>query len=324
MGVRRRVMVGMMNRFGMPRIREMVRRDQSTSELPGAILSDESSPERFVIPLEMLRLISSREDLSMSLAIPLRRMMSLLRNERYAVDSIAENPPDPSTEITEDALRELETFAKSLGVLSVGYARLPPNLIFRGMGILYTNAIVLTMEMDREKIDMAPSSQTADMIMKTYDELGITTNRIADHLRSKGYGAQASHPLGGLVLYPPLAQDAGLGWIGHHGLLITPEAGPRVRLAAVFTSIENLPFLEENEHRWIEDYCQNCGICVRGCPPRAILDRPLIDGQRVTHIDLDKCFPYFVQYDACTICVKICPFSRRAYAEIHETFERKR
>ncbi|RLI54834.1 MAG: hypothetical protein DRO87_09665 [Candidatus Thorarchaeota archaeon] len=63
MGVRKRVMIGMMNSFGMPRIREIVRRDQSTCELPGAILSDESSPERLVIPLEMLRLISSREDL---------------------------------------------------------------------------------------------------------------------------------------------------------------------------------------------------------------------------------------------------------------------
>ena len=44
------------------------------------------------------------------------------------------------------------------------------------------------------------------MVHETYDQLGIAANRIARHLRSLGYSAQAGHPLGGLAVYPPLAQ----------------------------------------------------------------------------------------------------------------------
>ena len=305
-------------RFGMPRVREMIEREQSTASLPGAILSTESAPSRFTIPLEMMKLISSREDIPMNLAIPLRRLKSLLKNERYAIESLSKNPAKPRTEMTRGFRKDLEKFARSHGVSSIGYTRLPRDLIFQDVGVLYTNAIVLTMEMDKAKIEMAPSPETADMIMETYDDLGIVTNKLADFLRSHGYAAQASHPLGGLVLYPPLAQMAGLGWIGRHGLLITPEAGPRVRLAAVFTSIENLPFAENNEHQWIEKYCDRCGRCVSRCPPKAILDEPIVQGERKTHIERDACFPYFVQYYACTICVRVCPFSRQSYSAIRE------
>ncbi|MHA1780057.1 MAG: hypothetical protein ACTSYL_04210, partial [Candidatus Thorarchaeota archaeon] len=76
MNVRRKILAGVMMRFGMPRVKEMVRRDHSTSSLLGAIHPTESSPTRFVIPLEMMKLISSRKDMSMKLAIPLGRMLS--------------------------------------------------------------------------------------------------------------------------------------------------------------------------------------------------------------------------------------------------------
>jgi epoxyqueuosine reductase QueG len=45
---------------------------------------------------------------------------------------------------------------------------------------------------------------------------------------------------------------AGLGWLGASGLMITPEHGPRVRLAAVLSSIESLPF--------------SCSVCIKVCP----------------------------------------------------------
>ncbi len=307
-----------MKHFAIPRIKKMVERDHSTSRIPGAILPTETSPTRFVIPLEMMKLISTRDDLSMNLAIPVRRMMSILKNEEYSVESISKNPTPVRTETTESFVEEMEDFAKGLGIGSVGYTRLSENLIFQNMGVLYKNAIVLTMEMDSDKIELAPSPETGDMIMRTYDELGIATNKLADFLRSHGYGAQASHPIGGLVLYPPLAQSAGLGWLGLHGLLITPEFGPRVRFSAIFTSIENLPFSERSEHEWIEQYCKKCGRCMRECPTQAIFEEPLVEGHRITHIDREKCFPYFTQYYGCTICVKVCPFSRRSYDELRK------
>ena len=65
------------------------------------------------------------------------------------------------------------------------------------------------------------------MVHETYNQLGQISNRIADWLRERGYAAHAGHPLGGMALYPPMAQEAGLGWRGISGLVITPEYGPR-------------------------------------------------------------------------------------------------
>ena len=103
-----------------------------------------------------------------------------------------------------------------------------------------------------------------------------------------------------------------MGWVGKHGLLITPEFGSRVRLAAVYTNIENLPYTESDTHGWIDDYCKVCGVCSRQCPPKAILDEPVIhETGRITHVSQRGCFEYFAQYYGCSVCIKVCPFSQR-------------
>jgi len=61
------------------------------------------------------------------------------------------------------------------------------------------------------------------------------------------------------------AVSAGLGFIGKNGLLITPEYGPRVRLAAVITNID----LKSNA-RCIEPNCGMCTLCIENCPAKAI------------------------------------------------------
>ena len=97
-------------------------------------------------------------------------------------------------------------------------------------------------------------------------------------------------------------------------MLVTPEHGPRVRLGAIFTSIENLPFSTENEHRWVEEFCRTCQVCVRKCPPEAILPEPQRhqNGQ-ITHVMNERCFPYFSDYYGCSVCIAVCPFSRSSY-----------
>jgi epoxyqueuosine reductase QueG len=92
-------------------------------------------------------------------------------------------------------------------------------------------------------------------------------NKIADWLREHGYASHAGHPLGGMALYPPMAQAAGLGWRGIRWLVITPQFGPRVRLAAVFIEVEKLPVYEGDEHAWVLDFCESCKRCIRDCPP---------------------------------------------------------
>jgi hypothetical protein len=44
------------------------------------------------------------------------------------------------------------------------------------------------------------------------------------------------------------------------------KLGTREKVAAIFTSIENLPFKDGNKHSWIVDYCDLCGNVLENVP----------------------------------------------------------
>jgi epoxyqueuosine reductase len=315
MGVKHTIMKNFIMRFGVPRVKKMVAKQSSLQERPGILMPTPNSPTRLEIPLEMMKLLQERDDIEMRHSFPVRRLLSVMKNIHRSVDSISDNPSEPMNSASPEFLEQVKDYAHSRGINLLEFVKLPRDLIFDKFGVIFDNAIILAMEMSKEKIDKAPSQVTLNMVFGTYDELGIAANQITEFLREHGYSAQADHPLGGLVLFPPLAQKAGIGWIGKHGLLITPEFGPRVRLAAVYTNIANLPFAESNEHGWIEDYCKMCGVCVKQCPAQAILDRAVThETGRVTHIKQQECFEYFGQFYGCSVCIKVCPFSESMQA----------
>ncbi|MCP4050621.1 MAG: hypothetical protein GY730_07955 [bacterium] len=121
-----------------------------------------------------------------------------------------------------------------------------------------------------------------------------------------------------------LAEAAGLGTIGKHGLLINPRFGPNLRIATLYIDVENLPVNNINEHLWIRKFCQKCNNCQRKCPGSAIYKETKIfaDGSKQC-IDYKKCaIPFANQYN-CTVCVKECLFYKRGYSKIKEKFHRK-
>jgi len=282
---------------------------------PDVVRATTGSPERFEIVVEGMK----REDGRPVVPRAMPHMLASVLGIRRSLRSVDRNPAHPRTHIPEADLVKLEAYARSVGVDDVGYARLTGDLVFQRKAVLHANAIVLTMEMERDPIDTSPSEASFVEVHETYHHLGRAANQIAGWLRERGFSAQAGHPLMGLALYPPLAQQAGLGWRGMHGLIITPRFGPRVRLAAVFTSIENLPFGQENPHQWIEAYCNLCKQCARECPPQAILDQPIVraNGLVTCAVD-DKCFPYFFENYGCSICIRVCPFHKQAYATLKD------
>jgi len=238
---------------------------------------------------------------------------------------LKKNPSQLNTEINDADLQELETFGSTIGVGMMGYCKLPSELIFQDKGILFENAIVLIMEMDKEKMDKAPSYDSFHEVHRTYRDLGYVTNKFADFLRGKGFGAHPVHPLGGAVLTPPLAIKAGLGWQGRHGMVITPNFGPRMRIAAVFTSIVNLPISEKTSHSWIGDWCNSCGLCIKKCPTSAIKEIPVKYGPGLlNHIDREKCFPYFLEEHGCSVCIKECQFNKFGYEHLKEKYQNKK
>ena len=251
-------------------------------------------------------------------------MLQCLAGIKQSLRSLDQNPPVPKTEVSEDLIKEIEETAFGLGASSIGYTRLPARWVFQDKAVVYENALILTMEMDQEGIDSAPSLACMKTVMETYRDLGRVANHLADLLRNHGYGAHAGHPLNGLALYPPLAQMAGLGWIGLNGIIVTPEHGPRVRLAAVFTSIENLPFSAQNDHAWVAEYCESCKICIKKCPPGALFGAPVDHGDgRYTYVENELCFPYFNEYHGCSVCIAVCPFNHIPYQKIKAGYEAK-
>lgn len=266
-----------------------------------------------------------RVPFNIRLLIPMLRFSRVLANGVVrSYQSIDENPPKPKTNAPKAFLALFEAYAKELGVGAIAYTRLPREFIFQDCAVLFINAIVLSWEMDYDKMAQAPSPATAKMILQTYSDLGVVANQLTDFLRSHGFAAQASHPNGGPVLYTALAERAGMGWHGRHGLIITPEFGPRHRLAAIFTSIENLPFANKNEHSWIPAFCATCGRCIEKCPGKAIYEHPIHNANgTITHIDSDKCFVEFNQNYSCSICVKECMFNLLGYDRIKELARKK-
>lgn len=245
-----------------------------------------------------------------------------LREKHISAKSIRNNPYSGKRTIDSETLIELEEYAKGLGVAEIGYTKVNPRYIFKDFRILFNNAIVFTIEMDKEKIKGAPNMESFKEVFRTYYQVGLTVNKVADFLREKGYNAHAGPAGGGDVNYIPLAIDAGLGVAGKHGLLMTKENGPRVRLAAVYIDVENLPLSQENPHGWIKDYCEYCNICVEKCPVDAIhMETKTLPDGGPEFIDHTKCAVPFSNDNGCTLCIKYCPFSYGDYDKIKTKFE---
>lgn len=61
------------------------------------------------------------------------------------------------------------------------------------------------------------------------------------------------------------AVAAGLGSFGRHNLVIHPKFGTRVTFSAIISDLEI-----ESDEKTLENFCNNCNICVNKCPAKAL------------------------------------------------------
>jgi epoxyqueuosine reductase len=161
------------------------------------------------------------------------------------------------------------------------------------------------------------------------EALAKAADLLAQVLEGRGFRCQVVAPTGtktgdrlsaGVFSHKAAATQAGLGWIGKTALFVSPEFGPRVRLATVFTDMLLEPGKPVRSGR-----CGKCRICVDACPAGAGRDVDWVAGmERDRLLDARACmesesrltdwpveppdFPGCV----CGICVAVCPFGRAA------------
>jgi ferredoxin len=215
----------------------------------------------------------------------------------------------------------VKRWALKLGALSVGITQLQYYHLYAVVGrgeqygepvkLNHEFAIALTVEMDKAMLDRAPHSPTVMESAQQYLESGTIAVQLADFSRRLGYPARAHIDGNYRVVCPLVARDAGLGEIGRMGLLMTPQLGPRVRIAVVTT---DLPLLADEPRRdeTVVDFCTHCRKCAAVCPSRAISfdDRTEIDGTVRWQINSEACFTFWCQIGTdCARCMKVCPYS---------------
>lgn len=226
------------------------------------------------------------------------------------------------SEASPEFLSALENMARMAGAADIRYVQVPRNAIFQHKGIPHEYAVVITVEMDKEKLANAPSFDAFLEVAKGYGNLARIGNQLARFMRQNGFAAYPGTALGGLTDYTHLAEVAGLGAIGYHGLLITPNEGARLRINTIYTNITNLPIQTENEHLWVRDFCAMCKKCIRSCPAQAIYEQPRPRGDGgMQCIDHAACRDYFNQNYGCAVCLVKCPFSEIGYEKVKARFK---
>jgi epoxyqueuosine reductase len=85
------------------------------------------------------------------------------------------------------------------------------------------------------------------------------------------------------------------------------------RLSAVTTEMPLVA--DEPDEFCADEFCTQCQVCVRDCPPGAISnEKQMVRGTEKWYVDFDKCIPYFGETLGCAVSrgVPVVETRRRA------------
>lgn len=121
------------------------------------------------------------------------------------------------------------------------------------------------------------------------------------------------------------AVRAGLGWLGKHTNLITPEYGSWIFIGELLLNIEL-----DYETEVVADHCGTCTLCLDACPTNAITEPYVVDSNKcISHATIEsreRELPREVAenlvgwFYGCDICQDVCPWNRFEQATPEQRF----
>ena len=122
------------------------------------------------------------------------------------------------------------------------------------------------------------------------------------------------------------AVRAGLGWLGKHTNVITPEFGSWVFIGELLLNLELTYDTDQ-----IEDHCGTCTLCIDACPTDAITEPYLLDSNKcISYATIELRTPHLPEEISqnlsgwlygCDICQDVCPWNRFEQATSEPRFE---
>ena len=242
--------------------------------------------------------------------------------EKFATsaDQPPTGEPDPDLDVTE-AIRSYAT--EECGFMMCGFAEMQRRYVFKKFRswARFPNVVVTATEFDHAAVQKFPSVEAEKHEIGQVGEIMKTLDKLGDYIRSLGYRVQIFNITAGEMLYQPFAVEAGMGQIGANGQMLSPFVGSRLGLA-VLTTDAPVTFDKPMDYG-ITKFCETCQVCVQRCPGRALTqERVAWRGVRKFKTLTNRCYPLFVQYAGCSVCLRVCPVQKYGYEAVMDHYKK--
>jgi len=151
-----------------------------------------------------------------------------------------------------------------------------------------------------------------------HDIVGERLEELEGHIRTIApHGVTRSYVDTGPIMEKAWAERSGLGWIGKHSNLVSPQFGSWLLLGEILTTLE----LSADEPG--TDLCGSCTLCIQACPTGAITEPHVVDaGLCISYLTIELRDAGSIPDDlarslgnkifGCDDCLDVCPYNVNA------------